>query len=208
MSIFADLAAPFPADQISWRPGSVTKDKSKGMALAYLNARNIMERLDEVVGTGGWQSKHEISHDGSQCICSIGIWLLSNSDPKAYQWVWKSDGAGKSDIEGEKGMISDALKRAAVSWGVGRYLYNLPPQWVELDEYKKFTRTPTLPAWALPGVPAPPMTEVDIWEGKKPLILSECNRTGTNFETIRTYMESGKGTISDVIDTLAKRKAP
>src|SRR5262249_53236793 len=45
----------------------------------------------------------------------------------------------------------DALKRVAVRVGVGRYLYSLPSQWCDYDPQRKcFTRTPQLPAWALP----------------------------------------------------------
>jgi hypothetical protein len=48
--------------------------------------------------------------------------------------VWKSDGAGDSDVEAEKGAVSDAFKRAAVKWGVGRYLYDLDSPWVALEK--------------------------------------------------------------------------
>ncbi|MGH7226293.1 MAG: Rad52/Rad22 family DNA repair protein, partial [Gemmataceae bacterium] len=44
-----------------------------------------------------------------------------------------------------------ALKRAAVKFGIGRYLYRLPSQWVDYDPQKRqFARTPTLPPSALP----------------------------------------------------------
>ena len=48
--IFQRLSAPFPPDRVSWRIGSTTKDKTRGMALAYIDARDVMERLDNVVG--------------------------------------------------------------------------------------------------------------------------------------------------------------
>jgi hypothetical protein len=49
------------------------------------------------------------------------------------EWLWKADGAGDTDVEAEKGALSDAFKRAAVRWGVGRYLYGLPSPWVEVE---------------------------------------------------------------------------
>jgi len=49
------------------------------------------------------------------------------------EWIWKADGAGDTDVEAEKGAISDAFKRAAVKWGVGRYLYDLDSPWVALE---------------------------------------------------------------------------
>lgn len=121
---FAKLAAPFPPESISWRVGSTTKDKTKGMALAYLDARAVMDRLDQVCGPEGWGCDY--SHADRKTICNIRI-LCDGA------WVCKADGAGDSDIEAEKGALSDAFKRAAVRWGVGRYLYELESPWVELE---------------------------------------------------------------------------
>ena len=48
--------------------------------------------------------------------------------------------------------VSDALKRAAVKFGVGRYIYRLDQQWVDYDaKAKKIVGTPRLPDWALPA---------------------------------------------------------
>lgn len=124
MTDFAKLAAPFPPAAVSWRIGSTTADKTRGMALAYLDARDVMDRLDEVCGADGWQATYP--HAGQKTVCSIGI--LSGE-----HWVWKSNGAGDSDIEAEKGALSDAFKRAAVLWGIGRYLYHLKSPWVEIE---------------------------------------------------------------------------
>jgi hypothetical protein len=118
------LSEPFHSSQIHWRVGSTTGDKSKGMALAYLDARDVMDRLDKVCGLHGWQSDHPWS-DGKKLNCRIGIKV-------GDEWIWKSDGAGETAVEGDKGAFSDALKRAAVSWDIGRYLYTCPNWWAEL----------------------------------------------------------------------------
>jgi len=125
---FAKLAAPFDPREISWRIGSMKKDKTAGMALAYIDARVVMDRLDAVCGPGGWQCRY--SHTATKTVCDIAIKF-------GDEWLWKADGAGDSDIEAEKGALSDAFKRAAVRWGIGRYLYELPSPWVEVDEWKK-----------------------------------------------------------------------
>lgn len=122
---FKALAAPFPPDEVSWRLGSVSKAKMRGMALAYLDARNVMDRLDDVCGPGGWQCRY--SHANSKTVCDIAIKC-------GEDWIWKADGAGDSDIEAEKGAMSDAFKRAGVRWGIGRYLYTLDSPWVEIEE--------------------------------------------------------------------------
>lgn len=122
MTDFAALAAPFPPDRVSWRVGSTTQDKKRGMALAYIDARDVMDRLDEVCGPGGWSDRYEVH--GSKTICYITI-----------DGVTKADGAGDTDVEAEKGSLSDAFKRAAVKWGIGRYLYDTESPWVEIDQH-------------------------------------------------------------------------
>ena len=125
----AKLAAPFPTDRISWRVGAMTKDQSKGIGLAYIDARDVMDRLDSVIGAEGWQCRY--THCGTATVCELGIITHNN-------WVWKADGSGDTDIEAEKGALSGAFKRAAVRWGIGRYLYELENVWVPLDN-KRFT---------------------------------------------------------------------
>lgn len=119
-----DLAAPFPGDEIEWRVGSTNGDKTKGLALAYLTARHVMDRLDDVCGPENWMCSYVETPKGRM----IGTISIRVGD----DWVSKSDGAGDSDVEAEKGAISDALKRAAVPWGIGRYLYSLSNIWVDL----------------------------------------------------------------------------
>ena len=130
-----DLSKPFSSDQIHWRVGSIMKNGKRGMALAYLDARDVMDRLDQVAGA--WEDSY--SEVNGRTVCSITI-----------DGYTRSDGAGDTAVEGEKGGLSDAFKRAAVKWGVGRYLYRLPAEWVALNEKKQIIQPPQLPHWALP----------------------------------------------------------
>lgn len=123
--IFKRLAAPFPPERVSWRVGSTNQAKNKGMALAYLDARDVMNRLDEVVGPANWQDRYP--HAGAKTVCEIDVWVEGRG------WVTKADGAGDTDVEAQKGSLSDAFKRAAVRWGIGRYLYELPSPWVAIE---------------------------------------------------------------------------
>ena len=102
------LKRPFPEGKIRWRKGG------GGAELAYITARDVMDRLDDVVGVANWQTKY--SWIGDRMICELSVRIDG-------EWITKSDGADDSNIEGAKGGISDALKRAAVLFGVGRYLY-------------------------------------------------------------------------------------
>lgn len=141
MNEYEKLSKPFKASKISWRVGATNADKTKGIALAYIDARDVMQRLDDVFGLN-WQCRY--THAEQKTICEIGV-LIDG------QWLWRANGAGDSDIEAEKGAISDAFKRAAVMFGVGRYLYDLPNQWVKLEN-KRIAEKPVLPMGFYPMV--------------------------------------------------------
>ncbi len=125
-TIWERLAEPTPESEIKWRQGP------GGRNLAYVDARYVMDRLDEVCGPENWQCRYDWS-DGKRLVCSIGIRVsdaVVDVEGLAHiptEWIWKANGAGETDIEGEKGAFSDAFKRAAVLFGIGRDLYRLQP---------------------------------------------------------------------------------
>lgn len=124
------LKEPFPASDITWRVGrsGIKEGKPWAMVLAYLDARAVQERLDEVFGMLGWQDAYTETESG--IICILKVW-----DEVEKEWITKSDGAPKTDVEAFKGGISNAFKRAASSGlGVGRYLYALPKTWAVFTE--------------------------------------------------------------------------
>jgi hypothetical protein len=138
------LEMPFAANRLHWRVGATTQDKTKGIALAYLNARDVMRRLDEVFPMQ-WQNRYSLA-DNKLLVCEIGLKVEG-------EWLWRANGAGDSDIEAEKGKASDAFKRAAVMWGIGRYLYSMSNEWVPITEKGRshvLVAPPTLPPWATP----------------------------------------------------------
>ena len=115
-TLWDQLSAPTPKEEIKWREGP------RGRQLAYVDARYVMDVLDRVCGPENWQCKYDWS-DGKRLVFTIGIRVSGSGE-----WIWKADGAGETDIEGEKGAFSDAFKRAAVRFGVGRDLYHLQSQ--------------------------------------------------------------------------------
>jgi hypothetical protein len=159
------LSECFNPMDIEWRIQQCgwSKDaKPWAMVLAYVTNRAIMNRLDEVCGPFSWQNKYQVETDGA-ISCGISIF-------NGLEWITKWDAADATDIEAIKGGRSNAMKRAGVQWGIGRYLYNLeasfancitdkPPQhekplWNKHYDKKEnkgfFWRTPDLPKWALP----------------------------------------------------------
>ena len=141
------LADPFPADDVEWKPGATTRDKTKGLAMAYLTSRAVQQRFDDVCGPADWRNEFA-EGPGGGVLCGISV-RVDRADGTS-EWVTKWDGADNSQVEAVKGGLSGATKRAAVQWGVGRYLYDLPATWVRLDDRGRFAETPRIPREHLP----------------------------------------------------------
>ena len=118
-----------------WRVQSFSKTTESCACVAYIDARDVMDKLDEVCSPENWQDKYEVVN--GQLFCSIGIY-----DVNSKQWVWKSDTGTESQTEKEKGHVSDAFKRAAVKWGVGRFLYSLEIQHIKSNAKKDASNYP------------------------------------------------------------------
>lgn len=126
-AIAAQLAAPFAPEQVEWRPQGRPTPGKPCQLVAYVDARCVQERLDAVLGVGGWSWELEpIVVDGGELKVARGRLTIMG--------VSKDDVGTASSFDPSKGCASDALKRAAVQWGIGRYLYALPPVKVTLDE--------------------------------------------------------------------------
>src|SRR5438094_9372471 len=125
------LAAPFAPHSVRFKPAVVSGNRA--LALAYVDARVIQDRLDEVLGVEGWQDDYECLADGS-VVCRLRLRL-------GNEWVTKVDVGGPSEQpdggDRLKAAFSDALKRAAVKFGIGRFLYRLPAQWHDYDPQRR-----------------------------------------------------------------------
>lgn len=128
-TIFDQLSKPFPEDEVKWRAQSLTKDGKKAMALCYVDARAVQDRLDGVLGMENWQRDHKPCGDG-KLACGVGI-KIDN------EWIWKWDGAGDTQVEADKGAFSDSFKRACVNFGIARYLYDREVMWVSCESYEQ-----------------------------------------------------------------------
>ena len=144
-TVTSALSAPFNPREVKFKPQSVKGNRA--LAMAYIDARLVQDRLDDVLGVEGWQDEYQLLPDGS-VVCKLTLNL-------GGRWVTKMDvGSPSEQPDGGdrlKAAFSDALKRAAVKFGIGRYLYRLPAQWCDYDPMKKqLVGTPQLPAFALP----------------------------------------------------------
>lgn len=137
------LQAYFCADEVEWKVQATTRDKTRAMMVAYVPSRAIMNRLDAVLGINNWRDEYAPGPGGG-VICGLSLRIDG-------EWVTKWDGSDNTDIEAVKGGLSGAFKRAASKWGIGRYLYNLPRYWVNLDEHGRPAQEPHLPPMFLPA---------------------------------------------------------
>lgn len=139
------LQAPFPAHMVYWKPGSMNKEKTRALMMAFVDARGIQDRLDAICPDDWSFDAVEVAGArvptvrGTLTVLGISRTDFGEGDP--------SSEAGNS----YKAAVSDALKRCAVQFGIGRYLYDLPKQWVNWDAQKRQpVQKPELPEWAKP----------------------------------------------------------
>ncbi|QCJ45486.1 hypothetical protein FAY30_26465 (plasmid) [Bacillus sp. S3] len=211
--VMAALQAPFSTSDIEWRVShsGVSNGKPWAMVLAYVTNRAIQSRLDEVFGPAGWKNKYEDFKEG--IICTISCLVEG-------QWIEKSDGAEQTDIESLKGGLSNAMKRAAVQWGIGRYLYKIDSMFVEVFKDKRqgsiriydkknkvegYWFPPKLPDWALPvneqGKGSNPRTF-----SQKPATNQGNNNKGGNNKPKQQNQQPGQNKSKEGFDRSAATK--
>ena len=127
------LTAPILPNEIEWRVQSQTST-GKLIVVPYINNRCVMHRFDAAFGPENWTSEFREISNGFLCRLTVIIKDINRI-------VHREDGASKTNIEPEKGGISDAMKRAAVQFGLGRCLYDYPRVMIECEG--KF-----IPDWA------------------------------------------------------------
>ena len=164
--IWEALKKPFTKSDVEWRVcrSGITNDRPWIMCLCYVTNRAIMDRLDEVVGAENWKNEFKQAPEGG-ILCGISIRIDSNGLNE--EWITKWDGAENTEVEATKGCLSSAMKRAAVQWGIGRYLYRLEENFADVSEKGEFKARikdkktgeyrnvkwspPILPKWAIPS---------------------------------------------------------
>ncbi|MCM3390537.1 hypothetical protein LG296_19735 (plasmid) [Ureibacillus chungkukjangi] len=128
-NVLSALAEPMGDNEIEWKVQTVTSSPNglKALVVPYVQVRAIQSRLDEVCGLN-WKSEFKILPMGSAHAIECTISIFHEN-----KWISRSDAAEPTNIESIKGGYSDSMKRAAVQYGIGRFLYSLPPQWVPIQ---------------------------------------------------------------------------
>ncbi|WP_216319078.1 single-stranded DNA-binding protein DdrA [Deinococcus aestuarii] len=137
------LQAPFPAHLVGWKPQSFTKDRGRALLLAYVDARAVQDRLDAIC-PDAWSFEIEVIPGTTSPTVKGRLTVLGVTREDIGE-------AGEGEYGTLKAASSDALKRCAVQFGIGRYLYDLPKQWVDWNDGRREpAATPELPEWARP----------------------------------------------------------
>ena len=123
--VITALNEPTPQDRIKFRIGFKNRAKTKAAMLAYVDARYVMDKLDESVGKENWSASYAII--GKVMFCTIEVKWPDGSITS------KSDCGMETEVDAEKGQASDAFKRASVHYGIGRDLYSMENHWADLD---------------------------------------------------------------------------
>lgn len=159
--VLSRLAEPFPVEDLKWLPAFGLKQGKPAPVLVYVDARTIAERLNEVVGANNWSDSYHTVGVETEVVKSEGTGKdrVDTRIPVRYGGVQcdltilgvtKSDVGTPSYSDELKGGYSDALKRAAVKFGIGEYFYRMGTLFAEHDGYR-ITKAPTkLPDFAYP----------------------------------------------------------
>ena len=83
----AALAEPFEPREVKYKPQMVKNNRC--LAMAYIDARLIQDRLDDVIGVENWEDGYKILADGS-VMCRLSVKL-------GDQWISKTDVGSPSE---------------------------------------------------------------------------------------------------------------
>lgn len=135
-TIWERLAVPFPDEEVKQRPGAAKwehkascegarcpeiRNPDAHVQFSYVDARAVAQRLDDVLTPGGWQFTCA-TIPGDQVVKG----RLEIFAPGVEGGVVREDHGypnSERDEEPIKAATSDALKRCAVLFGIGRHLY-------------------------------------------------------------------------------------
>jgi len=110
-----------PASDIEWRVQQAGRknDKWWAMVVPYVTNRGVQDILDKVCGKKNWKNEEFRPGPAGGVLCGISIRIDG-------EWITKWDGADNEENMdfAVKSGLSNAMKRAAVQWGIGRFLYS------------------------------------------------------------------------------------
>lgn len=129
--MFARLRQPFTNETIKWKIQTNPKeDDSFALCVAYIDARDVAARLNEVVGINWESSYSDLIFFSDEKKGEIGVQCRLT-----VMGHTRTDIGTLPSTEPLKGGYSDALKRAAVQFGIAAYVYAFPVVKAEVQKY-------------------------------------------------------------------------
>lgn len=150
--VLALLRQPFPIDLLYYKPQAVSAKTGKALAAVYADPRAYQDRLNieiEDIGPDGWEDHYQLIATESgklMCVCTVTIHGLGTHSDVGEEPI--------SDKNAATIVKAQAMKRALLNFGLGRYLYDFPKgRWYKFDKDKnKWIDDPNddLPDFAIP----------------------------------------------------------
>ena len=155
--LLAELEVPFSPEQVQWRVTNTTNDKKRGQVVPYADPRAYTDRLNALLSPQGWTREYKVETMSNITRVKKGESLLSGkvlvTCTVTIFGLWSHSGTGEEWADDDNSVTSadaQAFKRACSCFGLGRYFYDVPAIWVDLDQNRQPAKTPVLSAWALP----------------------------------------------------------
>src|SRR6516162_1607320 len=155
--LLAELEVPFSPEQVQWRVTNTTNDKKRGQVIPYADPRAYTDRLNALFTPRGWTREYKIETISNITRITKGESILSGkvlvTCTVTILGIGSHSGTGEEWADDDNGLTSadaQAFKRACSCFGLGRYFYDIPPIWADLDQNRQPLRTPALSAWAVP----------------------------------------------------------
>lgn len=149
------LAIPFELAVVQWRATEYSDDGTHGLMLPYADPRAYSDRLNDLFTPAGWSRKYAVqasapvqrSKRGPAAkilvTCEVTITCIGTNSGTGEEWSDKENALTAAEAQ--------AFKRALSCFGLGRYLYDVDGEWIELNEHGFPIRIPRLPRWATPN---------------------------------------------------------
>jgi len=143
------LQEPFPSHEVEFKPGATNREKTKALALAYVDSRPYIQRLNLVCPD--WQDEYQVMMQPDRVVVLCRLTIAGVTRTGDGECLLAGEEGDRAEPNAVTSASAQAFKRACVKFGLGAYLYDLPQVWCDYDAQKrKIINPPQLPEWALP----------------------------------------------------------
>ena len=149
------LAIPFDLQVVQWRVTEWSEDGKRGLMMPYADPRAYSDRLNDLFTPAGWSRKYAVQTSAPVqrsnrrpaakilVTCEVTIACIGTNSGTGEEWADKENALTAAEAQ--------AFKRSLSCFGLGRYLYDIDGEWVDLDQQGVPTKIPKLPRWATPN---------------------------------------------------------